>query len=479
MVMEKKRVVPLLILFFLLSSVLPCIAVEPAWTFSDENRKINDLAVAPDGSAVVVGMGRVVLLSRNGTVLAKEPYGDVLAQSRDGSTIATAYSSSDSSTVYLFEKQTAAGGYPILQKLWDTVTPDKVVSLAVSDNGERIALSSGGISGVHVYAGKTGNRVGHSNEYSSLIAISGNGNTIAGISMVQGLKVYNFSGDFIIDSRGDFMNISSGEFKNNSRGNFVNISTQDFIKKYDTTLSGQPNSFHMDTEGNIVVFNAGPQIIAFDVVKGAELWRRKSTSDVNMLAMTPSGNNIVAGNENGTIENYDSKGNLVWTFYSNSGTGNGQAIKAVSIARNGLKIVAGSVDGKILLLDSAGNLLWTYNTGKDTIRKVAIAADGSLAVAAGDVTLYAFPAVKQSTTRVPVSTRLTVPTERSVIPQQPVVPETQTMNTTEYSVIRKATQSPAETIIIITALMITAFFALRKTNESSYSGISDAKEGRE
>jgi len=431
--MIKSGFVPITILIILGLVIFPCKAIEPAWTFADDGRKIGDIVIAPDGSSVAAAMGRVVLLSQNGTVLAKEPYGENMAQSRDGSSIVTAYSSA----VSLFKKNTDITGDPVLEKIWEAVSPDRVISFAVSASGERIAISSGGVSGVDVYNGTTGDRIGHSNEYSSLIAISDDGNRIAGISTINGLKVYNASGEF--------MNISSEGFMNTSGG--------DLVKKYEFALSRQPNSFLMDTEGTIVVFNAGPQIIAFDISKGAELWKQRSASDVNMLAMTPYGMHIVAGTENGTVECYDVKGDLKWTYYSNSGTGSGQAITAIAVARSGSKIVAGSADGKILLLDPEGKLLWTYNTGKDGIEKVAIAADGSFAVAAGDHTLYAFTNTRKSTTTVPVST------------QKPVsIPVTLTpfINMTEYTIIRKATQSPLEGMAGIAALLIVVSFILRK-----------------
>lgn len=453
--MIKSGFVPIVILIILWLAIFPCTAVEPAWTFTDSERKFGDIAVAPDGSTVVAGMGRVVLLSQNGTVLAKEPYGEIVAESRDGSSIVSAYSSAGSSTVYLFRKKTDETGSPTLQKIWEATTPDRVVSFAVSDNSDRIAFSTGGGSGVYVYNGTTGNLIGHSNEYSSLVAISGDGNTIAGISAVQGLKVYNFSENFLVNSRGDFMNISSGELISNSSG--------DFIKKYIINLSGQPNSFLMDTEGSILVFNAGPNIIAFDISNGTEVWKRKSPSNVNMLAMNPSGSTIVAGTDNGTVDCYDAGGNLNWIYYSNSGTGSGEAIQAVAVARYGTKIVAGSVDGKILLLDSTGRLLWTYHTGKEKINKVAIAADGSLAIAAGDSTIFAFFTDKRSPQRVTVSPQPSISPQQTVSPQESVVRENLTINTTQYAIIRTVTQSPLEGIAGIAALLIVVFFISHKS----------------
>jgi outer membrane protein assembly factor BamB len=181
-----------------------------------------------------------------------------------------------------------------------------------------------------------------------------------------------------------------------------------------------------------------------------------------MLAMNPTGTHIVAGTDNGTVDCYDAEGNLNWIYYSNSGTGSGQAIQAVAVARYGTKIVAGSVDGKILLLDSAGRLLWTYNTGKEKISKAAIAADGSLAVAAGDDTLFAFFTDKRSTNRVTVSPQQSASPQQSVSPQESVVKKTLTVNMTEYAIIRTATQSPLEGMAGIAALLIVVIFISRR-----------------
>jgi WD40 repeat protein len=437
------------ILFFLWMIIVPCIAIEPAWTFTYGEREIKSVAVAPDGSSVVAGTGKVILLAKNGTLLASEPFGEIIAQSRDGSTIVSTYSSVVSSTVYLFKKKTDASGNLVLQKTWETTRPDLIGSFAVSDKGDRIVFSMLN-EGIYIYSGNTGKRLGHSDTSASLIAISADGVKLAG-STNEGLRVYNYAGTI--------------------------------IKKYYISPTGKPNSFLMSSDGSKVVYNVGPHIIAFNLNNGTEFWRERSSGNVNMLAMTPSGSKIVAGIENGAIEFYDAKGNLTWT-YSNNGTGSRQAIKAVALTRDGSKIIAGSVEGKIILLDSTGNLLWTYDTAKDPIQQVAIAADGSLAVAAGGNTLYAFSGQRGSQPKgVGTSIKTPLPTGTSevasVTSPEPrgtpdviqttllsSVPATPAVTLTEYSVIQKKTQSPVDEITIIMALMITAFFALRKTIEN-------------
>lgn len=196
--------------------------------------------------------------------------------------------------------------------------------------------------------------------------------------------------------------------------------------------------------------------------------------------MTPVGSSIVAGTENGAIEFYDADGRLMWV-YSNNGTGSGKAIRSIALTRDGSKIIAGSIDGKVICLDSDGNLTWIYDTAKDPIRLVAIAADGSLAVASTENTLYAFSTESQGTqpkgkataikTTVPTVTAkvssVTSPDIRSspgvsVSTPQKNTMETPTVTITEYSIVRKATQSPLGEMGCLTAILITIFIISRK-----------------
>ena len=434
MVTIESGFIPLIIFFILCSAVVPCLAIEPAWTFSGENRKIEDIAVAPDGSAVVAAAGKVLLFSRDGTIFANEPFGDSLAQSQDGSSIVTAYSSTVASTVYLFKKKPGADGNQTLQKMWEAPQTDKVVSFAVSDNGDRIACSTGG-KDVFVLDGDTGSRLGNDENFSSRIAISGRGTTIAGIAISQGLKLYNTKGGI--------------------------------TKEYDFPLPGQTNSLLVDTDGSIIVFDTGLNIIALNVSNESDTWKRKTSSEVNMLAMTHAGDIIVAGTTNGTVDRYDRKGNSSWSYYSNSGTGSGQAVKAIALTQDASEIIAGSTDGKIILLDDTGTPQWIYTTKNEPIRRVAIAADGSLAVAASDNTIFAFstggPRIISKNPVTSIKTPLQTLTSRvrSTISSitRPVTP---TITMTEYSVIHKATQSPLDETAGIMAILIMYCVIFRK-----------------
>lgn len=449
MLMKKTGFVAVIVIvIFFCSSVIPCLAVEPVWTYSDENRKFEDIAVAPDGSSVVAGAGKVLFLSGEGTILANEPFGDRLIQSKDGSTIVTEYSSTVSSTIYLFKKKTDAGGNQILQKIWDAQQPDKVVSFAVSDNGERIACSAG-TNDIYVLDGSTGTRLGNDENLSSRVAISGRGTTIAGISFSQGVKFF--------DSRGGF------------------------VKEYDIPLSGQTNSLLIDTNGSLIVFNTGMNIYAANISNESDVWKTENPSEVNCLAMTPAGDIIVAGTTNGTVDFYDRKQNLSWTYYSNSGTESGQAIKSVSMTQDGSRIITGSIDGKVILFNETGSPLWIYKTRNKPIKKVAIAADGSLAIASGDDAMYAFSMDDaEGSPENPVPSRSApLPTSSSgkpltgsaepgntttipVLRTPSAVPKTPATIMTEYSVIHKATQSPHNGTAGIVALLILFFIIKRQ-----------------
>jgi outer membrane protein assembly factor BamB len=440
------RIVSIIIFFSLCLVVVPCMAIEPTWTVGETGNTIESLVVAPDGSSVVAGAGKVLLFSQDGTLLAKEPFGELIIQTRDGSSIVTAYSSMYSSTIYLFKKVKGEGGKPTLQKVWETNQPDKAVSIAISDTGDRVASAAGG-GGVYIFNGKTGSILWHNTtQYSALIAMAAKGSPIAGIFPGEGLKLYS--------------------------------STLKFPKKFDISVTDTPKSFFVTANGGFAVFNDAQKVVAIGLGNGSELWKRRASGDVNMLAMTPEGDHIVAGTEIGTIDLYDAKGNLTWTYNSAIGTGNGQAIEAVAVTQDASRILAGSFDGKIILLDSAGNPLWIYNTTKDHIRHVAVAADGSLAVASGDNKLYAFSmggvksTAKAASFATPLPTTLSIsaspassesPGTTMTAPAmlQTLVTKTPTATITEYSVVRTATKSPLPGITGIASLLIVLFLISR------------------
>jgi len=231
-------------------------------------------------------------------------------------------------------------------------------------------------------------------------------------------------------------------------------------------------------------FNAGPYIIGVNVSNGSEIWKIRSSGDVNMLAMTPPGNNIAAGTKSGAIELYDLNGTLKWMHNANSGEGSGHGINAVALTNDGSTIIGGSIDGKIFFLNSTGNLLWTYDTGGASIGKATIAADGSLAAFASENTIYVFDTGQQRIVSEggPVTSGTVIPRtfpsgmysttlpDASHTPEivrtttRSAVPSTITVTLTEYSVIRKSTQSPINELTGIAVVLLLVFLVSRKNN---------------
>jgi outer membrane protein assembly factor BamB len=436
-----KNHIPIILGLFLLNFFAsPSLAIESSWTYTSSS-DITDLVISPDGSSVIAGSGKVLLFTKSGTLQGSVPYGENLAQTPDGSSIVAVYSTS----AYLFNTTRDPMGQILLEKKWELSLSEQVVSCSISDKGNRIAVGTVG-GEVNVYDGN-GKLLGKSTESSSLIKIFPSGTVVAGLSVNQGLKMYN--------------------------GNNGKFSTQ-----YDISLSELPKDFFITPDGNIIVYNDAQQIIAINPSNGTQIWKTKATGDVNALAITSKGNYIAAGTDTGSIDLYRGNGSLIWTYQSKTSSRTGQGIEAVTITPDGSKILAGSFDGKIILIDKNGTEIWTSLT-KDHIWNVAISSDGSLAAASGETTIYAFSgtgspgqtgSVSQAITKtglqsstVTMKTTAKIPsaTEIEIPPSSmsPSITRTPTSLVTEYSIIRTATQSPVHELTGFIALLIAVFLS--------------------
>jgi WD40 repeat protein len=189
--------------------------------------------------------------------------------------------------------------------------------------------------------------------------------------------------------------------------------------------------------------------------------------------MTPSGSGILAGTENGNVDLFDEYGNLSWSYASNPGNKQAAGITCVALSKEGTVAAAGSYDGKIFALNSKGVELWSNQT-KDHIRHIAMSADGTLIVATGEETVYAFstspqsipvvrttvytltPALSQSVTTVPANSSTQKPETRQTTTRAI------TALPTEYSVIRTSTQSPLPGIIPLGGILVALLMVMRR-----------------
>ena len=423
------------ILVFLLAVIPPAHAVEPAWTYSSPGNEIGGVTVSSDGSAIAVGGGKIWLFSNKGTLLAKEPFGDQVVFTPDGSSLVASYSS----ILYQFKRITSPkGSASPLQKIWETSLPTAVRSIDISDNGKTIVASAQG-AGTYFYT-STGEKIGGNKSYNAIIRVSSTGGRIVGVS--RGVMcLYSRTGDCSESEEG--------------------------------VVGVEPDFMELTSSGSIAVFNDDQRVRSVFLNNETLRWTRRATADVTSLAMTPSGSGILAGTENGNVDLFDEYGNLSWSYASNPGNKPGAGITCVALSNEGTVAAAGSYDGKIFALNSKGEEIWTNQT-KDHIHHIAMSADGTLIVATGEETVYAFSTSKQSIplvrttgnslTPAPSHSVTTVPGNSSA--QKPetrkTTPRAITAVPTEYSVIRTSTQSPLPGIIPLGAILVALLMVMRR-----------------
>jgi len=436
--MNLKKPSPLtvfLILVFLLAIIPTVHALEPDWTYSSPGSEIGGVTVSSDGSAIAVGGGKIWLFSKDGTLLAKEPFGDQVVLTPDGSSLVASYSS----MLYQFKRITSPkGSKSPLQKIWETTLPEAVLSIDISDNGKTIVVSTKR-EGTYFYD-STGKRIGGDKRYNALIRVSSTGGRIVGIS----------AGVLCLYSR-------AGRCTESEEG----------------IVGTEPDFIELTSSGNIAVFNDDQRVRSVFLTNKTLRWTTRATGDVTALAMTPSGSGILVGTGKGNVDLFDEYGNLSWSYASNPGNKQGAGITCVGLSKDGSVAAAGSQDGKIFALNYLGEEIWSNQT-KYNLRHIAMSADGSLVIATGDETVYAFstslqsvPAVRttvKSSTPAPSKSVTTVPANTSTQKPEALRTTTKTITVlpTEYSVIRTATQSPLHGIIPVGAILVVLMMVMRR-----------------
>jgi hypothetical protein len=412
---------------FLLST--PAMAISATWTYSEPGTTIGGISVSSNGDSVAVAAGKIWLLSGKGSLLDKEPFGDNVVFTPDGTTLISSYAN----TIYQFKRiKTPNATQSPLEKLWDASLPATIRSIDVSNDGKTIVTSLDS-SGTYVYS-STGQMVGGSKRYSSLIRVSSNGGRIVGVS--QG-----------------FLCI------------FSRTGTGACSKSEDDVVGSTPDEMILTTTGNIAVFNDDQNVRSVFVNNKTVRWTQRATGDVTSIAMTPSGSKIFVGTENGHVDLFDERGNLSRIYPAVSGDNQSvKKINCVSTSKDGSVTAAGSSDGKIFALNSLGKEIWTNQT-HDNVKHIAVSDDGSLVVATGDHTVYAFSKTPVSTSRpqiVPAATLSDILTDSGpdITPIDLPVEEIATIPPdsaapTPYSVIHTSEKSPSSlSITFIVLLMV-------------------------
>jgi WD40 repeat protein len=432
---EKSSLTIFLILAFFLSAIPSAHAAEPLWTYSSPGDEIGGVTISSDGSSVAVAGGKIWLFSKNGTLLTKEPFGDLVIFTPDGSSLVSSYAD----TIYLFARKTPLkGSESPLQKMWDTSLPGTIRSIDISDDG-KIIVASLNQGGTYIFD-STGKMLGGETIYTPIIRISPTGSEIVGVS--HGVLCL-FSQDAICSE---------------SEEGVVGV---------------MPDLMELTDSGSLAVFNDGQRVRSAFLNNKTLQWVTSVSGDITSLAMTPSGSGILVGTEYGNASLLDQYGNISWNYESNPGNKQDAEITCVALSKEGKVAAAGSNDGKIFALNSKGEVIWSNQT-KDHIHHITMSADGSLVIATGDNTVYAFSVSKQSTLSVRTTIKpVTAAPLQSVTTQQenistqkPIIRETTTRDITaaptEYSVIRTSTQSPLSGFIPLAGLLITLLMAIRR-----------------
>ena len=402
----------------------PAMAINATWTYSQKDAQIGSVAISANGEQIAAGAGKIWIFTRDGKLLDKIPYGNFIAMTPDGSTLASSYYSK----VCFFEKNSpAAAGSSGLKEVWETDLDRSVHSLALSGTGRILALATDG-GGVYFY-GSDGTPLGYNKTYASVVSASKYGDLIAGISQ-QGLATYYNDGAV----RGDF----------------------------DLSIGINPSNMAMTSTGNMLFFNMDQMVRSVYPENGTYIWQERATGSVNSIAITPAGTHIVFGTDNGHVDHFDATGNLTWSYDANPENNLNAQVTSVAISDNGGYILAGTYDGQILALDPTGKLQWSNST-PDHIKHVSVSADGSMAVASGDETIYAFSRIpiivpraaavplKSATPRLTSVPKVTVPATLQA--ESPSEPEVTSAAPTPYSVI--LTQgSPVTPGIVLVAILI-------------------------
>jgi len=431
-----RTTLPVLIFIILvvLLAVPPVQAMDPIWTYSTTGNRIGGVTVSSDGSAIAAGAEKILLFSRNGTLLAKEPYGEQVLFTPNGMYLISSYGS----TLYFFQRNATKSSF---QKKWDYDLPGIVRSIDISDDGTTIAASAGA-GGTYVVTG-AGKLTGGNTNYSAVVRISPYGQTIVGASSVALYRYSSTGTAFLYDN---------------------------------VSMISQPDVMEITGSGDWVVYNDDQRLISVNtaIEEGAERWKTRATGDITSLAMVPAGTKILVGTENGDVDLFDDKGNLVWSHATNPAGYPGAWVKEVALSADGKIAAAGTYDGKTVALSADGKELWSNST-KDHINHIALSGDGSLVIATGEETLYAFSSSAQSlpavrspqVTQSPVQQKNTTPVPVTTAPQKTAeIPVSVTREITSvpttYSVIRTSTQSAVPAIIPLLGILGAAFVFLKR-----------------
>lgn len=423
--------------------------MEPIWIYPTNDTKIGNVAVSSDGSTIIVAAEHLLIFTKNGILINKEPVGESVVLTPNGRFAA----SFTGGTVYFFRSPLTTGSSDPqqLKRVWEYSFPNPVLSIDITDDGNTIAGTTSG-NGIFLITTplqnetSTPNVISNDDFSNTIFKISHGGGRIAGISSDK-IRLYD--------------------------------SKARATKNYTPLSVFQPDFMFLSQTVPLMVYNDGKNIHSFDLSLGIELWQVRASGYLKSLAMTPSGSFVVVGTDNGSIERYNDRGALNWSYSSNLDNKLNAEITAVALSKDGGLAAAGSNNGEVLLLNQYGYLLGSYQAN-DHIQYISMSQDGSTVIAAGEKNIYAFstgykPSSGSSTvsqTKIPGS--LNTSSQNISAPQnltrQPVIPtrtkvsveRTITELPTEYSIIKTPAKSPLSDLIPLGGILVAWVLLIRR-----------------
>jgi hypothetical protein len=143
---EQKKIQISAVIFLgaILLTIPPAYALDLIWTYSSSGTSIGGVTMSANGSSIAVGAEKIWLFSKNGELLAKEPYGEQVLYTQDGVYLLTTYGS----TLYFFERNATKSSF---QKKWEYELPGTVRSIDMSDDG-KIITAALGAEGTYIFS---------------------------------------------------------------------------------------------------------------------------------------------------------------------------------------------------------------------------------------------------------------------------------------------------------------------------------------
>jgi WD40 repeat protein len=329
-------------------------AAHASWTYNPKS-DVSGVTVTPDGSAILVGGGRIHVLNPDGTVRWKEWFGDHSSISADSNAITCTFGAQ----IYRY----SGDG----ELCWDIALGGKPRDMVVTPDGSRIIV--GDVTGTISFIDASGEilREYVIDEGTDIrdVAISGDGSTIG-----------------VISPAGTWC--------------FSKYGSRRWRK--DEIMEGDGGQCLALSQNGREIAAGCDQILRLLDASGGVVWKHDCIGRITAVAISGDGAYVTAATQNNMLLFFNADGTLQWDYdlgkYSPGGEITGPGIRDlcldhwvggwvqdIAISEDGEWILTGSTNKKIRLFRRDGTLVWSERAD-NPVAYVALTKDGSLGIAA-------------------------------------------------------------------------------------------------